>query len=375
MRYYLIAGEASGDLHASNLMAALRKLDQETVFRCWGGDLMQAQGGYLVKHYRDLAFMGFLEVVAHLPTILGNLKICKTDLLSFCPDVLILIDYPGFNLRMAEFAHNRNIRVFYYISPQIWAWRSSRVHKITKSVEKMFVILPFERQFYLKYNYHVDYEGHPLMDVIFEGMKIRSRSDFFKENTLSEKPIIALLPGSRQMEILKMLRLMLRCVRHYPSHQFVIAGAPSIPVDFYRNIVGTDTIKIVTGQTYDLLSYAEAALVTSGTATLETALIGTPQVVCYKGNYLSYLIAKRLVHVTHISLVNLIYGGTLIPELIQTECNPENIARNLDKILDQGADRERIISGYQEIKKDLGGTGTSGRVAKKMVQYLSTKNS
>ncbi len=370
MRYYLIAGEASGDLHASNLMAALKMSDHDAVFRYWGGDLMQHQGGYLVKHYRDLAFMGFLEVLAHLPTILRNLRFCENDLLTFRPDVLILIDYPGFNLKMAEFAYKQNIRVFYYISPQIWAWRSSRVKIVKRYVEKMFVILPFERQFYEKHDYHVDYEGHPLLDVIHEGMKISSRDSFYQKNNLPGKPIIALLPGSRKMEIGKMLRLMLRCLSHYPDHQFIVAGAPSIPVDFYRNILGAEVVPIVAGQTYDLLAHSDAALVTSGTATLETALMGVPQVVCYKGNYLSYLIARRLVHVKFISLVNLIIDEPLIPELIQSGCTPENIIVHLDQILAGGTDRKRMVEGYKKIRKSLGDTGTSDRVARKMIQYL-----
>lgn len=373
MRYYIIAGEASGDLHASNLMKELKSCDPDAIFRCWGGDLMLKQGAELVKHYRDLAFMGFMEVVSHLPTILKNLKFCERDLQAFHPDVLILVDYPGFNLKMAKFAARKGIRVFYYISPQLWAWRSSRVKSIRKWVEKMFVILPFEKDFYARYHYPVDYMGHPLLDVIHGRMLLKPRHEFLSGNDLPDRPMIALLPGSRKMEIEKMLRMMTSVVSSFPGYQFVIAGAPSISVDFYGQILKGSGVKLVVNQTYDLLSHASAALVASGTATLETALMGVPQVVCYKGNQLSYLIAKQLVHVSFISLVNLISGKMLVPELIQSELNRKNLVRTLTEILEGGARRQSIIDGYTELKRELGGSGASARLAGLMIQYLRQK--
>jgi lipid-A-disaccharide synthase len=373
MRYYLIAGEASGDLHASNLMRELKILDQDAVFRCWGGDLMQQQGAELVKHYRDLAFMGFLEVVSHLPTILKNFNFCEQDLLAFHPDVLILIDYPGFNLRMAKFAARHGIRVFYYISPQLWAWRSSRVKNIKKWVEKMFVILPFEQGFYNRYDYRVDYVGHPLLDVIDGGKRAVTRQEFLSANGLNDRPLVALLPGSRSMEIQKMLKIMMSVRDCFPAYQFVVAGAPSISGDFYAEILRDSGVGLVMNQTYDLLSQSAAALVTSGTATLETALMGIPQVVCYKGNHFSYLIARQLVKVKFISLVNLISGKMLVPELIQAELNRENLVHELTAILENGSVREAMTDGYTTLKQNLGGHGASKRAATLMVQYLQEK--
>jgi len=370
MRYYIIAGEASGDLHASNLMREIKLLDPEAIFRCWGGDLMQQQGGELVKHYRDLAFMGFLEVIAHLPTILKNFHFCEEDLVSFQPDVLILVDYPGFNLRMAKFTARKGIRVFYYISPQLWAWRSSRVHSIRKWVEKMFVILPFEKEFYARYHYPVDYAGHPLLDVIHKEMNRQSRDEFLVKNGLPDRSMIALLPGSRKMEIEKMLHMMTSVVSSFPGYQFVIAAAPSVPADFYERILKKTGVRMVINQTYDLLSHSDAALVASGTATLETALMEVPQIVCYRGNGLSYMIARQLVHVPFISLVNLIAGKKVVPELIQSELNQKNLVRSLTEILENGPLRQRILDDYKVLKQDLGGRGASGRVAALMIQYL-----
>src|ERR1019366_1651984 len=301
MNYYIIAGEASGDLHASNLMKELKLQDVNARFRCWGGDLMKSQGADLVKHYRYLSFMGFTEVLMNLPTILDNIKFCKKDILEHQPDVLILVDYPGFNLRIAEFAKASGIKVFYYISPQIWAWKQSRVHKIKKEVDKMFVILPFEKEFYERFNYLVDFVGHPLLDAVADYAT--------NKNSLSihtDKPIIALLPGSRKQEISAMLPIMLSLVKQYTNYQFVIAAAPSQTKDFYQTLIGDSDVKIVFDQTYQLLQKAEVALVTSGTATLETALFGVPEIVCYKGGAVSFAIAKQLVKVKYISLVNLI---------------------------------------------------------------------
>ena len=373
MRYYIIAGEASGDLHASNLMKELTSQDPEALFRCWGGDLMQKQGAILVKHYRDLAFMGFTEVVSHLPTILKNFRFCEQDLLVYQPDVLILVDYPGFNLRMARFAARKGIRVFYYISPQLWAWRSSRVNSVRKWVEKMFVILPFEKDFYARYNYPVDYVGHPLLDVINDRMHLKDRQEFLADNKLPDLKMIALLPGSRKMEIEKMLRVMTSVIPSFPGYQFIIAAAPAVPREFYDRILRGTGVRMVTDQTYDLLAHSSAALVASGTATLETALMTVPQVVCYKGNGLSYLIARQLVHVPYISLVNLISGKMLVPELIQNALNQKNLVKALSDMLENGAERQSVIDGYRALKSDLGGTGASYRTAQLMIQYLKQK--
>ncbi len=327
MKYYVIAGEASGDLHASNLMKALSKEDPEADFRIWGGDLMQDAGGDLVKHYRDLAFMGFVEVAMNIRTILGNIRFCKEDILKYQPDVLLLVDYPGFNLRIAKWAKKEGIRVFYYISPQIWAWHSSRAKGIRASIERMFVILPFEKDFYKKYDYEVDFVGHPLLDVIENA----------PETARPEKPVVALLPGSRKQEINRMLPLMLDAAKDFPNFEFIVAGAPSMSADFYAPILAESTLEVsvVFNETYPLLRKASAALVTSGTATLETALFGVPQVVCYQGNTLSYLIARQLVQVKHISLVNLIADQPLVPELIQSDCSPARIREELGKLVDE----------------------------------------
>ena len=331
MKYYIIAGEASGDLHGSNLMKEISLIDHNSDFRCWGGDLMEGSGGKLVKHYRDLAFMGFAEVIANLGTIMSNLKFCKEDILTYKPDTLILIDYPGFNLRIAEFAHKNNIRVVYYISPQIWAWKKNRVFKIKKFVDKMIVILPFEEEFYGKYNVKVDFVGHPLLDAL-STEKQADNLEFQKENKLDNKPIIAILPGSRKQEVSKMLNKMLQLVDKYPDYQFVIAGVNTLDHSYYLDLIGDRKVSLLYGSTHDIVRNADAALVTSGTATLETALIGTPEVVCYKGSRISFEIAKRIVDVKYISLVNLIMDREVVKELIQTEFTPENLKKELDLI-------------------------------------------
>jgi lipid-A-disaccharide synthase len=372
MKYYIIAGEASGDLHASNLIKELKKLDREAIFRCWGGDLMAEQGVDLVRHYRDLAFMGFIEVFLHLKEISQNIRFCKTDLLEFKPDVLILVDYPGFNLRISGFAHKHEIKVFYYISPQLWAWRSSRVKKIKKQVDRMFVILPFEKDFYARYGYNVDFIGHPLLDVIDRDMNYSDRKSFLQKNHLPDKRLVALLPGSRRQEIRLMLRIMLKTIAYFEDYQFVIACAPSINPDFYSGITAGLPVSVVTGQTYDLLHHSEAALVTSGTATLETALMGIPQVVCYKGNFFSYLIARSVIRVKYISLVNLILDKDIICELIQKDLSIINLRNELKKILD-GPERQEIIQAYTGLREKMGGAGASIKAANLMIQYL-TKN-
>ena len=370
MKYYLIAGEASGDLHASNLMKELLIRDNEAAFRYWGGDLMKQCGGTLVKHYRDLAFMGFLEVLLNLKTILKNLKFCKEDILSFHPDVVILIDYPGFILKVAEFVHSAGIPVFYYISPQLWAWNKSRVHKVKRYVDRMFVILPFEKAFYEKYNYAVDFVGHPLLDVINSGDRTGEGQAFRSKNGLDQRPLIALLPGSRKQEISMMLKVMLRLIPDFPDHQFVIAGAPSQSREFYQKITKGNKVLFVTGQTYDLLRCADAALVTSGTATLETALMSVPQVVCYKGNFFSYQIARMVVDVKCISLVNLIMERMVVKELIQNNMNRKNLKEELIKLLQDRAYRSAMIESYQSLRKVLGKEGASAKTAALIIQYL-----
>jgi lipid-A-disaccharide synthase len=360
MKYYIIAGEASGDLHASNLMKELKNLDSTAEFRCWGGDLMQQQGGVLVKHYRDLAFMGFVEVLRNIRTILRNLDFCKKDITAFRPDVLILVDYPGFNLRIAEFAHAAGIKVFYYISPQIWAWKQSRVHTIKKVVDRMFVILPFEEEFYRKFACKVDFVGHPLLDAL---------SGSPDPGLHFEKPVIALLPGSRKQEILKMLPVMLSVRKDFPEYDFVIAGAPSIPSGFYQPFLGKG-IHIVYNQTYSLLKGSSAALVTSGTATLETALIGVPEVVCYKAGKISYHIARQLIKVRYISLVNLIMDREIVKELIQDEFSAENLSAQLSLLLHDGENRRRILDDYKSLRQKLGGPGASAKTAELMLSYL-----
>jgi lipid-A-disaccharide synthase len=364
MKYYIIAGEASGDLHASNLMKELKLLDSAAEFRCWGGDLMKAQGAELVKHYRDLAFMGFTEVLMNIRTIFRNIDFCKEDIMQHQPDVLILVDYPGFNLRIAEFAKANGIKVFYYISPQVWAWKQSRVHKIKKIVDRMFVILPFEKEFYERFDYRVDFVGHPLLDAVANSPA--GKNELPVKNG---KPVIALLPGSRRQEISVMLPLMLSMKKHYPDYQFIIAGAPSQPESYYREFVNDKDIPLVFGQTYQLLRHSSAALVTSGTATLETALFRIPEVVCYKGGKISYLIARQLIKVKYISLVNLIMDKEIVKELIQDELNEKNLKAELDKIL-EGPAREKMLANYDELKEKLGGSGASAAAAKLMIAYL-----
>ncbi|MBA3706638.1 MAG: lipid-A-disaccharide synthase [Bacteroidetes bacterium] len=364
MNYYIIAGEASGDLHASNLMKELKLLDTSAKFRCWGGDLMKEQGAVLVKHYHELAFMGFTEVLMNLRTIFKNIDFCKKDILEHKPDVLILVDYPGFNLRIAEFAKSAGIKIFYYISPQIWAWKQSRVKKIKLVVDKMFVILPFEKEFYQRFNFAVDFVGHPLLDAVDN---YSGQTGTLPFNT--DKPIIALLPGSRKQEINVMLPLMLSMQKYYKNYQFVIAGAPSQNEEFYKTFIVDADVKIVFNQTYQLLQKSHAALVTSGTATLETALFGIPEVVCYKGGAISYAIAKQLIKVKYISLVNLIMDKVIVKELIQQELNENNLKSELDKLLIP-ATRSKLLVEYAELKEKLGGSGASKKTAELMIKYL-----
>jgi lipid-A-disaccharide synthase len=372
MKYYIIAGEASGDLHGSNLMKALYKEDHNAEIRFWGGDLMQNVGGTLVKHYKELAFMGFIEVIFNLKTILNNIKICKSDITSFQPDVIIFIDYPGFNLRIAKWAKEQGFKTHYYISPQIWAWKESRINDIKNDVDKMYVILPFEKSFYEdKHHFHVEFVGHPLIDAI-QSQPIIEGNVFRKENQLSKKPIIAILPGSRKQEITKMLSVMLSVVDDFPEYQFVIAGAPSQEYSFYEGFTTNENIKFVSNKTYDLLRNATAALVTSGTATLETALFKVPEVVCYKGSWASYQIAKRIVTLKYISLVNLIMDEEVVAELIQDDCNSTRIREELAKILEPNH-RKSLLNKYELLIEKLGGIGASEKTAKLIVNNIQKK--
>ena len=366
MKYYLIAGEASGDLHGSNLIKELKKLDPAADFRSWGGDKMQQAGSVLVKHIKDLAFMGFSEVIKNLPTIFKNIKICKQDVLQYNPDVLILIDYPGFNLRIAKWAKQQGLKVIFYISPQIWAWKESRVHQIKKNVDKMLVILPFEKDFYKKHNYEVEYVGHPLVQVVED---FQSETSKPKSQTSN---IIALLPGSRKQELNIKLPIMLEVAQHFPEYQFVIAKAPGVSEEFYNEIRhqtshNVNNVTSVSGGTYQLLSDAKAALVTSGTATLETALFGVPQIVCYKGNSLSYQLAKRLIKVKYISLVNLIMNKEVVKELIQHDLTVENLKAELNSILNDTNRKEQIKKDYSQLKHILSDSGNASLNAAQII--------
>jgi lipid-A-disaccharide synthase len=407
MRYYIIAGEASGDLHGSNLIKALQKHDNQAVVRAWGGDMMAAAGADIRKHYRDLAFMGFLEVVKNLRTILGNMAFCKRDILEFKPDVVIFIDYPGFNLRIAKWLYNYMLnsnksswgvhvknnfktKLFYYISPQIWAWHTSRVHVINKIMDKVFCILPFEKDFYKKYNYEVDYIGHPLLDVVKEAKNAKyTEGSLFEENAENSdknKPVIALLAGSRRQEIEAMLPTMLEVVPFFPDYQFVIAAASAQDLSYFDQFLMDKkdhsknnnnhsqlihnrfpNVKIVQNQTYDVLKIATAALVKSGTSTLETALFGVPQVVCYKGSAVSFAIAKRVVNIKYISLVNLIMDKEIVKELIQDDFTVENLVLELTKAIDN---QEIMKKNYEILRGVLGNEGASDRAGALMVKYL-----
>lgn len=373
MKYYIIAGEASGDLHGANLIASLKKKDPHAKIRAWGGNLMKKQGAMLVKHYRDLAFMGFVEVLLHLRTILKNLSFCKKDILKFKPDAIILIDYPGFNLKVAKFAHQHNIKVYYYISPQVWAWKKRRVHTIKKVVDKMLVILPFEKDFYDEYRVDAHYVGHPLLDELSR-VKYITKDNFIRQNNLDpKKEIIALLPGSRKQEVTRMLGVMLKVVDKFPDYQFVIGCAPSLPESFYNSLIGNENVSLVFNKTYQLLQVASAALVTSGTATLETALFYVPEVVCYKGNHISYLIAKNLIKVKYISLVNLIMNKPVLKELIQNDLTPENISEELKQLLTNHKRQRQLLDDYEELRCVLGNAGASSNAASIIFSDLNKK--
>ena len=367
MKYYLIAGERSGDLHAANLIKALKREDPGATFRAWGGDLMQGAGADLVRHYRELAFMGFWEVFKNLRTLSRFIDQCQADLLAHRPDVVILVDYAGFNMRIAKFAKARGIRVFYYISPKVWAWNQKRAYKIKALVDRMFVIFPFEQDFYRQYDYAVDYVGNPLLDEIGA---FSPDPAFRQAHQLDDRPVIALLPGSRRQEVEKMLDIMLSVKPHFPGYQYVVAAVTNLPASFYEGLARQHGISVVYDKSYDLLAQATAALVTSGTATLETALFRVPQVVCYRLSSISYQITKRLIKVKYISLVNLIADRSVVPELIQHDLNPERLRAELGAILPGGAGRESQLSGYREIAQQMGTAGASTTAARLMVGYL-----
>lgn len=361
MKYYIIAGEASGDLHGSNLMKALLKQDNKADIRFWGGDLMQSVGGTLVKHYKERQFMGFAEVIFNLRKILGLIKFCKKDIEIFQPDVIIFIDNSGFNLRIAQWAKENGFRTHYYILPQVWASRASRVEKIKRNIDALYSTLPFEKAFYKKYDVEVNFVGHPLIDAIADRPQVED-DRFRKEHNLSNQPIIALLPGSRKQEITKMLGVMLSLVNDFKDYQFIIAGAPSQDYDFYKPFIKQDNVNFIANKTYDLLSISNAALVTSGTATLETALFKVPQVVCYKANAISYQIAKRIITLKYISLVNLIMDREVVTELIQGDLNKKRLKKELTSILDANK-REQLYLDYYELEQKLGGRGASETTA------------
>jgi lipid-A-disaccharide synthase len=368
MKYYIISGEASGDLHASNLVKHLFTIDKQAHVRAWGGNLLRAQGAEVVKDYKDLAFMGFVEVAMNIRTVLNNLSFCRKDIVSYHPDVVILVDYPGFNLRIAKFLYRQKIKTFYYISPQVWAWHKSRIKSIKKYVNEMFVILPFEKEFYAKHQMDVHYLGHPLWDEIKNKAPV---NDFRTKNSLDDSMIIAILPGSRKQEILRMLPTMLEVSDKIKGYQFVIAGVEHHR-DLYASLTENCNAKVVFHQTYDLLANSYAAIVTSGTATLETALFNVPQVVCYKANYISYLIAKNLIKgINFISLVNLIVNKEVVKELIQQEMNPNTLLHELQHILGDTPHRQQMLENYQSLQQMLGNGNTSKQIAEQMYRSLS----
>ncbi|PWJ59260.1 lipid-A-disaccharide synthase [Dyadobacter jejuensis] len=368
MKYFIIAGERSGDLHGANLIKGIKESDPQADFRGWGGDLMEAEGLKLLTHYQQTAFMGFLEVILNLHKIAGYLRKCKADIRDYQPDVLILIDYPGFNLRMAKFAKKNGFRTFYYISPKLWAWNQGRAWAIKKNIDRMFVIFPFEIDFYKKFDYRVDYVGNPLMDAI---EAFNPNPDFRSLNGIDSRPVVALLPGSRKQEVEAMLSEMLRVREAFPNHQFVIAGIRNLPPALYEPYLAQFDCSIVYEDTYNLLAIAEAALVTSGTATLETALLNVPEVVCYRTSGISYAIAKAVIKVRYISLVNLIMDREVVRELIQQDLNQDHLTSELGAILKGGKKRTHLLSDYKRLQELVGRGGASQQAGRLMVQYLT----
>lgn len=371
MKYFIVAGEASGDLHGSNLIKALFEEDKDAGIVCWGGDLMEAAGAKLLMHYRNTAFMGFLVILKNMGRVFRNISLCKKQVSEYKPDVLILIDYPAFNLRIAKFAKLSGIKVFYYISPKFWAWREKRVMKVKKWVDRMFIIFPFETEFYGKYDIPVEYRGNPLVDEIEKRIaSMPVNSEIIEKLQLGNKPVIGILPGSRKDEIKSILPQIIKIIRDFPGYQFVIAGVRNIPEELYQTIAGDAPVKIVTDKTYEVLKVSEAALVKSGTSTLEAALINIPQVVCYKGDFFSMLIALILIKVKFVSLVNLIAGSEIVKELLGYKLNRNNLVKELSLIIEGGQKRERMLSDYKILMEKLGPAGASQRIAKAMIEDL-----
>ncbi|HEX2970526.1 MAG TPA: lipid-A-disaccharide synthase [Bacteroidales bacterium] len=371
MKYFIIAGEQSGDLHGSNLIRGLYSSDTKAEIVCWGGDLMEEAGAKLLMHYNKTAVMGFIAVLKNLPAISKNLELCKKNIKEFNPDVVIFIDYPGFNLRIAEFAKNAGYRTFYYISPKFWAWNEGRVSKVKKFIDRMFIIFPFETNFYRVHGIDVEYMGNPLVDEIAKRNELMPpKNEILRSLNLEGKPVIAVLAGSRKHEIEYGLPVMIKAMHHFPEYQFVLAGVRNISDDFYKKITGNNDIRLIKEKTYEILHVAEAALVTSGTATLEAALHGTPQVVCYKGDFISMLIGWIVIKVKHISLVNLIMNAEIVRELVQYDLTEDNIVKELRAILPGGERREKMLTGYEELRKTLGPAGASARIASGMVNEL-----
>ncbi len=371
MKFFIVSGEASGDLHGANLVKELKKLKPDATFVGWGGDLMEAQGVEIKKHYKELAFMGFLEVVRNIRTIFKNIKLCKQQIEEENPDAVIFIDYPGFNLRMAKFAKSKGYKTLYYISPTVWAWKEKRIEKIKRDVDRLFVILPFEQKFYKERGCDVDFVGHPLIDAIddFRQNKALSNIEFKAKYGVNSNEVIALLPGSRKQEITKKLPIMLAVAKKYQGYQFIIAGAPGLERSFYETVIGEVPIKIIYNDTYNILNNAHAALVTSGTATLETALFNVPQVVCYQTSAISYHIAKRLVNIQYISLVNLILNQEVVRELIQGDLNEKELGMAFEQIL-EGDFRQQQLKEYQKLNALCGGVGASKNTAKGMLAIV-----
>ena len=374
MRYFLIAGEASGDLHGSNLIKGIRSVDSNAQIRCWGGDLMQEAGGELVRHYKEGAIMGFVEVLANLGKLAKNLQDCKNNILEYNPDVIVLIDYPGFNFRIAQFAKERGFRVFYYIAPKVWAWKEKRVHRLKKYVDKLFIIFPFEIDYFKKWGIDAIYNGNPLLDSVDNHPSAtETKEEFCKRADLNpDSTTVALLAGSRRGEIKYLLPRMIEVAKRYPSYQFLLACAPSVDLEFYKGIIGKkcSNIKLLMGETYSILRHSNAAIINSGTASLEAALIGVPQVVCYGGNEISYQIARMVVKLKYISLANLIMDKGLFKELIQHSCTPALISQELDQLLHNQEYRARMMQDYADVRTVLGDAGASAKVAKAMIEEL-----
>jgi lipid-A-disaccharide synthase len=371
MKYFIVAGEQSGDLHGSNLIRELIKSDHQADIKCWGGDMMESAGAVLMMHIRETAFMGYVEVAKNLGVIKRNLALCKKQILEFAPDVVILIDYPGFNFRIAEFAKKSGFGVFYYISPKLWAWKEGRVERVKKYVDRMYIIFPFEVDFYKKHKIDVEYRGNPLLDETERKIKtLQGKEDIMKSLDLVNKPVISLLAGSRKSEVKQILPMMIKAVNHFPDYQFVLAGVKNLPDELYLKIIGKNPVRLIKERTYELLSISEAALVKSGTATLETALFNVPQVVCFKGDFFSMVIAWLIVKVKYISLVNLITGYEAVRELIQYSLNEKNLVSELKAIMPGGSKRGKILEDYKKLREILGPAGASERVAEDMVKAL-----